>query len=194
MVQKWFPCTWIFYCFIVFSGLCLPRNVVSKCLFTFDCYFGVLCLFAYFTFNWSKPYSKINKTFFSVCAQKVFFVCTCFFFFCLLPVFSCLLSFFCLLPFCAHVPFFCARAFFSCLLPFFCARAFFLLFPAFFFFSVWGVSDASATLRLVPDGIPGLVFKFIGCGHIYQKAPFPVRSTVVKLVRAWPSSKLSRRR
>lgn len=23
-----------------------------------------------------------------------------------------------------------------------------------------------------------------GCGHIYQKAPFPVRSTVVKLVRA----------
>ncbi|CAI4647363.1 CBM_HP2_G0030400.mRNA.1.CDS.1 [Saccharomyces cerevisiae] len=25
---------------------------------------------------------------------------------------------------------------------------------------------------------------YFGCGHIYQKAPFPVRSTVVKLVRA----------
>lgn len=24
---------------------------------------------------------------------------------------------------------------------------------------------------------------YFGCGHIYQKAPFPVRSTVVKLVR-----------
>ena len=29
---------------------------------------------------------------------------------------------------------------------------------------------------------------YFGCGHIQQKAPFPVRSTVVKLLRARPSS------
>lgn len=138
-----------------------------------------ICLF-YFQLVQSLLKNKQNF-FFCLCAESLFCVHVLFFllspaFFLLPPVFfffSCLLSFL------------CARAFFfSCLLPFFCARAFFLLFPAFFFFSVWGVSDASATLRLVPDGIPGLVFKFIGCGHIYQKAPFPVRSTVVKLVRA----------
>lgn len=30
--------------------------------------------------------------------------------------------------------------------------------------------------------------QYFGCGHIQQKAPFPVRSTVVKLLRARPSS------
>ena len=143
-----------------------------------------ICLF-YFQLVQTLLKNKQNF-FFCLCAESLFCVHVLFFLlspacFLLPPVFffvSCLFSLVSCL-FCVHVPFF---SLVSCL--FSVHVLFFFCFLPFFFFSVWGVSDASATLRLVPDGIPGLVFKFIGCGHIYQKAPFPVRSTVVKLVRA----------